>query len=92
MQVVDRAAIMLGVYDRHRRFGEPRQVLRPTDLSQRAVLVEQVLQGDRVGDLAAFDQLADRGENAGMHRVGEMLRQQKLRDPPVRRIVDQDRA
>ena len=54
--------------------GQLRQILRAADLGQRAVLVEQVLQRDRVGDLAALDQLADRLVDAAVQRVGEMLR------------------
>ncbi len=44
------------------------QVLRAADLGQRAVLIEQVLQRDRVGDLAALHQLADRLIDAAVQR------------------------
>jgi hypothetical protein len=91
MQVVDRAAVMLGIDDRHRRFGEPRQILRAADLGKGAVLVEQILQRDRVGDLAAFDEPADRGIDAAVDGVAEMLRHQELGDPRMRRVVDEDR-
>ena len=68
--------------------GEPGEVLRAADLGQRAVLVEQVLQRDRVGDLAAVDQLADRRVDAAVHGVGEMLGPQEVGDPAVRGVVD----
>ena len=63
------------------RWAKPREVLRAADLGQGAVLVEQVLQGDRIGDLAALDQLADRLIDPPVHGVAEMLRQQELGNP-----------
>ncbi len=54
------------------------KILRPADLGQRAVLIEQILQRHRIGDLAASQQLADRREDAAMHSIAEMLRLKKL--------------
>ena len=72
--------------------GEPGQILRAADLCQRAVLVEQVLQRHRVGDLPALDQLADRGVDAAVHGVAEMLGLEEFRHSGIGRVVDQDRA
>ena len=63
--------------------------MRPADLGQRPVLIEQVLEGDRVGDLAAAQQLADGGEDAAVHGVAEMLRLEEFGDPVIGRVVDQ---
>jgi hypothetical protein len=54
-------------------------------------LVEQILQRDRVGDLAAFDGAADRGIDPAMDGVAEMLGSEELGDPRMRRVVDEDR-
>ncbi len=92
MKVVERAAIAFGVDDRDRRGREPREVLRPADLGERAVLVEQVFQRDRAGHLAAVDQLADRVVDAAVHRIGEVLGREEIGDAAVGRVVDEDRA
>jgi hypothetical protein len=64
----------------------------PRYCGQRAVLIEQVFQRGSVGDLAAFQELGDRGVDPAVHRVGKMLRREELADPAIGRIVDQDRA
>jgi hypothetical protein len=66
--------------------------LRPADLGKRTVLVEQVFQGDRVGDLTPIQKLADRRVDPAMHRIAEMLGAEKLDDPAIGRVVDQDGA
>ncbi len=73
MQIVNSAAVILSIDDRDRRISEPRQILRAADLGQAAVLVEIILEGDRVGDLAALDQLVDCGIDALVRGVAEML-------------------
>ena len=90
-QVVDRVAVVLGIDDGDDG-GQPRQILRAADLGQRAILVEQVLQGDRVGDLAALDQLADGLVDAPVDGIGEMLGPQELVDLVEGQVVGEDRA
>ncbi len=68
------------------------QILRAADLGQRTVLVEQILQRHRVGDLPALDQFADRRIDTGVHSVAEMLRLQEFRHPGIGRVVDQQGA
>jgi len=68
------------------------EILRAADFRQRAVLVEQILQRDRVGDLAALDQLADRFVDATVQRIGKMLGPQELVDPVEDEVVGQNRA
>ena len=50
-----------------------------------------MLQGDRVGDLAALDQLGRSGVDPAVHGIAEMLGQEKFGNPAVGRVVDQDR-
>ncbi len=91
-QVIDVAPIILGVDDRDRGAGEPRQILRAADLGQGSVLVEQVFEGHRIGDLAALDQFADRGINAAVNGIAEMLGQQEFADPRIGGVADQQCA
>ena len=90
MQVEDRAAVILGIDDGDDRGREPREVGRAADLGERAVLVEQRLERHRVGDLAALDELGDRGEDAAVHGLGEMLGPEKLGDAVEGGVVDED--
>ena len=90
VQIVNCPAVILRVDDRDRGAGQARQVLRSADLGQRSVLIEKILQGHRVGDLPALDQLADRGEDPAVHRIAEMLGLKELGDPEIGRVVDQD--
>src|SRR5256885_8059771 len=90
MKVVDRPPVMLGINDRDGALGEPREILGAADLLESAGLVKQVLQRDRVGNLATLDEPRDRGVDAAVHRVAEMLRQQELGDAPMRRVVDEN--
>src|SRR6516164_10323372 len=52
---------------------ELRQITRTPDLRQRGILIEDWLQRDRIGDIAALDELSDCLENVAVHRIGEML-------------------
>ena len=92
VEVVDGTAVVLGVDDGDDRGGELDQVLGAADLGQPAVLVEHRLQSDRVGDLAALDQLADGGEDPAMDRVGEVVGAEEVADPLIGGIVDQEGA
>ena len=59
---------------------------------QGRILIEQALQGQRVGDLAALDQFAGRLINASVQRVGEMNRPQELVDLVEDQIVGKEGA
>ena len=91
-EVVDGVAVVLGVDDGDDGVLEPRQIFRAAGLDQRRVLVEQIAQGEEVGDLAALDQRAGRLVDAAMHGIGEMLRPQELVDPVEDAVVGEDRA
>ena len=92
VEVMDVAAVILGVDDRDRRAGEPGEILRAANFGKRTVLIEQVLQGDGVGDLPPLDQFADRRINPGVDGVPKMLGQQEFRNPRIRCVADQQRA
>src|SRR3546814_20446407 len=64
----------------------------PTLFRSRALLLEEILELDRVGDLAALDQLAAGLEDARVHGVGEVLRPQEVGDLLVGGVVGEDGA
>ena len=68
------------------------EVARPVELAERLVLLEQHLEGHRVGQLAAADALRAAFVDPAVHRLEEMLRAQQLADPMVGLVVDQDGA
>jgi hypothetical protein len=92
IKIMHRAAVILGVDDGDDRLRQFDEILRAADLGQRAVLVEQVLQRDGIGDLAALDQLADRFIDAAVQRIGKMFRPQEFVDPVEDEVVGQDGA
>src|SRR5688572_15746464 len=55
-EVVDRAAVVLGVDDRDDVGGEPSEIGAAAERAERLVLVEERLEADRVRDLAALDE------------------------------------
>ena len=67
-------------------------VLGAADVLGLGVLIEKALERHRFGDLAPFDQLGAGIEDAPMNGIGEMLGLEKLRDPVVGEIVDEDGA
>ena len=92
VEIMDRAAVIGGVDDGDHRGRQPPEILGAADLGERAVLIEQILERDRIGDLAALDQLGDGGEDAAMNRLGEVLGQQEVGDAVKGGVVDQYRA
>ncbi len=92
MQVVHRAAVVLGVDDRGDRAREPHQIGVTADLREIAVGLEILLERDRVGDLAAIDQPRDRLEDAAVDPRGEVRRLQEVGDALEGAVVVQDRA
>ena len=91
-QIVDRAAVVVGVDDRRRLEREPRQILLHGEAAAEVVLAEERLQRDRRGDLAGADQRAGDLVDAAMDFLDEMLGAQEIRDAVVGVVVDQDRA
>jgi hypothetical protein len=80
IQVMDRAAVILGIDDRDDASGKIGEIFRTTDMRKVVVLLKIVLQGDRTGHLAALGQLENRLIQALMHRNKEMERAQKITD------------
>ncbi len=92
MQIVHRAAVILGIDDRGDRAGEPHQIGVTADFREIRVGFEILLQRNRVGDLTTIDQPGDRLEDPAVHAAGEVFRLQELGDPLERTVVVQDRA
>ncbi len=90
-EVIDAAAEIVGVDDRGRIGGEPRQILRHGDAAE-VVLAEKRLQRDRRRELALANYRARDLEDAAMDLLDEMLAPQEIRDAVERVIVDEDRA
>ena len=66
MKIVDQTSVFTGIYDGDSRHGQLCQIGRAADIGQDFILLEQPLEGDRVGDLAALDQPGAGFENAPM--------------------------
>ena len=90
--VVDGTAVVLGVDHGHHRAGQPHQVLGAAGFLQCRIVLEQGLEHQHVGQLAAFDQLAAGLVDASQKRVGEMLRAHELRDLLEGPVVGEDGA
>ena len=92
MQVVDRAAVVLGVDDGRGLGGEPGEVLADGHAANVDRGIDEGLERDRGGDLSGPDQVARDLEDAAVDRLEEMLRFQEVRDPVERLVVDEDRT
>ncbi len=90
-QIVDGAAVIVGVDDRRRLGGEAREILRHADAAE-VVLAEERLQRDRRRELAGADQRAGDLVDAAMDLLDEMLGLEKVGDAVEGVVVDQDRA
>ena len=91
-EVVDGAAIVLGIDDRGRFGGEPRQILIDRQAGDVEIARQERLQRHRGRELVGADQSAGELENALMDRLEEMLRLEEVGDPVERLVVDQDGA
>ena len=91
-QVVDRAAVILGVDDGGGFGGEAGEVLADRHAADIGVGRQEGLQRDRGGDLAHPDQAAGGLVDGLVDRLEEVLRLEKVRNPVERVVVDQDRA
>ena len=91
-QIVDGAAVILGIDDGGRLGGEPRQILAHRHAADIDVGAEEGLQRDRRRDLAGADQIARKLIDFLVDRLEEMLRLEEIGDPVERLVVDQDGA
>ena len=91
-QIVDVAAVVLGVDDGGGGAGEVAEVARAIGIDERRVAVERRLQGQRRRDLAAFDEGEDRLVDAPVNRLAEMLGLQERGNAIRRLVVDQHGA
>jgi hypothetical protein len=90
-QIVDRAAVILGIDDGRRLRREPREVLGQRQ-GPEIDLADMRAQRDGSCDLAGFDQRAGHLVDLAVDAVEEMLGQQEVGDPVIGVIVDQDGA
>ena len=91
-QIIDRAAVILGV-DNGRRLGcKPSQILidrKPGDIE---VHRQERLERNGRGQLSGADEPAGELENALMDGFEEVLRHEEIGNPVKRFVIDQDRA
>ena len=90
-EVVDAAAIVVGVDDRRRFAGEAREILRHGHAAE-VVVAEERLERDRRREFARPDQRAGDLEDAAMDLLDEMLAPEEIGNAVERVIVDEDRA
>src|SRR6266446_10876468 len=69
IKIVDVLTVILGVYNRHCRVNKLSEILRSADFCQRFVLIKQVFERHRVGDLTTLDQLSDCSEDPTVHGI-----------------------
>ncbi len=91
-EVVDGAAVILRVDDRRRLVGEAAEIFGDGDLADLVVLLQEALDGARVGGLAEPDQLRRLLVDLPMQRIEEVRGLEKIRDAVERLVVDQDCA
>ena len=91
MQIVDGAAVVPGVDDRHRRAGEPGKMLCAAGLLQRLVVLEAGPERHRVRDLPAPDVVHHGGINTAVHRQEEVFRLKEGGDQMNGFVVDEKR-
>src|SRR5271154_3066584 len=90
-EVIDAAAIVVGVDDGRRLAGETGEILRHSDAAE-IMLAKEGLERHRRRQLAGPDQRSRDLEDAAMNFLDEMLASEEVRDAVERVIVDQDRA
>ena len=90
-EIVNGAAIVLGIDDGRRFRREPGEILRHGDAAK-IMLAEKGLQGDRRGELSGADQLRGDIENPPVQFLRKMFGSEKIGDPVEGVIVDEDRA
>ncbi len=91
-QVVDRAAIILGIDDGHCFGGETREILRDRQVADLVVGLEEGLDGYGVGRLPHADDFARDLENPAMQRLIEVDGLQEVRDAVIGVVIDENSA
>ncbi len=91
-EVIDGAAEILGIDDRGRLGGEPRQVLIERKAGDIQIGRQERLQGHRRRQLVGADQTAGKLKDLPMNRLEEMLWLKEVGDAVERLVIDQDRA
>ncbi len=91
-QIVDGAAVILGVDDRRRLGREAGEIGGQVDVADGQVARQEGLDGDRGGDLVGADELAGDLEDRLVHRLEEVLRFEKIGNAVEGFVVDQDGA
>ncbi len=91
-EVVDGAAVILGVDDGGGVGGEAAKILRHGQLADGLGAVEEGLQRDRGRALAGPDQLGGVVVNAAVQRVVKMLRLEEAGNAVAGLVIDEDRA
>ena len=89
-EVVDGAAVILGVDDGGRLGREAGQILRDGDAAE-IVVAEKRLQGDRRRHLAGLDEAGRHLVDAPVQLLEEMHRLEEVRDAVIGVVVDEDR-
>ena len=90
-QVVDDLAVLAGIDDGHDAVREPGDVFHATGGDHQFIALEVGFQRDRIGLVALLDQLDQRGVDAGIGGICEMIRQQVVAHLFVRAVVEKDR-
>ena len=91
-QIVDGAAVILGVDDGCRLGGEPRQILIDGQPGDVEVDRQEGLERHRRCQLSGADEAAGKLEDALMDRFEEVLRLKEIGDAIERFVIDEDRA
>ena len=89
-EIVDRAAVILGVDDRGRLGGKARQILIEREAGNIGVARQKRLKRDRRGDLAGANKTARQLENALVDRLEEVLGFQEIGNAIERLVIDED--
>src|SRR5262249_3574739 len=91
-EVVDGAAVVLGVDDRGRFGGEPGQILVDGKAGNIRIARQEGLQCHRRSGLAGADKSAGQFENTLVNGFEEVLGFEKIRDAVERLVIDEDGA
>ncbi len=90
--IMDDAAILAGIDHADHGGDELAEIGGAAHLIQQAGMLELRAQGHRIGKLARLDPALDRGEDAGVDGVREMVGRQELADALIGLVVRQQRA
>jgi hypothetical protein len=91
-EIIDRAAVVLGIDDGRRLRGEARQILARRHAGDVEIGWQERLERHRARDLAGSDQAGGKFVDLLVDRLEEMRRLEKIGDAIERLVVDQDSA